>query len=304
MLVLVGSFLGGVPADLVTVKPALLPGASALGLALILLYGAVLASAWKGLDPPQQRQYLWLIAGAALSLLPSLGGFPGGRLLLMPSLGGVAMVALLLAHAYRRAGTRKGKALLLLLVGLQVLRPPIAFVAELWTLKQYATAASRILRESELPASPEAAVVVLAASDLLVSVYTGAARLMETGHTPRAWWTLSMAARDHEVARIAPNTLELRVLGGRMLDGVSERLLRDPALHLHAGDVVPLRGAEVRVLAAQDGGPTRIAVSFDLPLDDPTLWFVTWRDGALRRVSLPPPGVWLRLPRTLGPMEY
>lgn len=302
--ILLGSFLGGVPADVVALGPDVGAAAVGVGVALALLSGALLASAWRALDPSERPALRWLLTGAALSVTPALGGFPGSRLLLGPSIGGAALLALLLSHAHTRARAegRGWRVVLALLALLHCARPPLTFGLVVHKLRQSAAVSARLARDPGLSVTGRTALVVLTASDPLLA-YDAAARLLETGETARARWTLSMARRDHEVTRVGDDALELRVLGGAMLESWAERLYRDPAEGFRAGDVVPLEGAEVRVLEAPGGAPTRIAVRFDRPLDDPTLTFATWRDGALRRVALPRVGEALRLPYTPGPTE-
>ncbi len=303
VLLLLGSFLGGAPADVASARPELGPLAAALGLGLVLLAVLILLAAWRSLDAAQRRTFRWLIAGAALSLIPSLGGYPGTRLLLPASLGGVALLALLLRHAYgrTRAGRLPTKLLFALLVVLYGLRPPVIFTFLVAKMNQLGGLGARLAQTSELPSDKATAVVVLAAADPLVGMFSSSVFQMQTGREMRAWWTLSMAEREHEVSRLAADTLELQVRDGRMLESASERLCRRPTQRFQVGDRVTLLGAEVRILSEQAGRPTRIAVKFDRSLDDPTLWFVAWRDGALRRLTIPGPGAVLHLPHTPGP---
>ena len=303
ILVLFGSLLGGAPADVASARPELVPPAMAVGLGLVLLASLLLFAVWRTLAAAQRQTFRWLLAGAALSLIPSLGGYPGTRLLLPASFGGVALLALLLHHAHGRArtGPLPRKLLFALLVVLYGLRPPVLFTFLVAKMNQLGGLGARLAQTAELPAAPETAVVVLAAADPLVGMFSSSMLQLQTGRQWRAWWTLSLTERDHAVSRLAPDTLELAVQEGRMLESATEKLVRKPSRRFAVGDTVTLLGAEVRVLAEQEGRPTRIAVKFDRPLDDAALWFVAWRDGALRRVSIPGPGVVLHLPHTPGP---
>ena len=51
------------------------------------------------------------------------------------------------------------------------------------------------------------------------------------------------------------------------------------------------------VLDDRDGKPTRVAFRFDRPLDDPALVFLVPRPEGLRRLSLPPVGLSIEIPR-------
>jgi hypothetical protein len=51
------------------------------------------------------------------------------------------------------------------------------------------------------------------------------------------------------------------------------------------------------VLDDRAGRPTRVSFQFTQPLDDPSLVFLVFRDGGLRRLAPPPIGAELTLPR-------
>ena len=72
-----------------------------------------------------------------------------------------------------------------------------------------------------------------------------------------------------------------------MLGGEFERFFRTAAFPLKPGDRVDLCGITVDVLAVNATGPTRVAFTFDRPLEDPTLCFLMWRDKGLRKATLP-----------------
>ena len=52
------------------------------------------------------------------------------------------------------------------------------------------------------------------------------------------------------------------------------------------------------------GAPTAIDVVFDVPLEDPALHLMTWRDGRLARLSPPPVGASVDLPWSPGPFRF
>jgi hypothetical protein len=303
-LVLIGGFLGGPPADYTLAHPQMKPVLIAIAVVLLTVFALMLRQ--LRLEPGPARHARWLAIGALMSLLPTLGGFPGIRLLLLPSIGGVAVTSLLIWRAFtawRKRGGLGWKIALPVLVLFEVVRPPLFLGVMVSGYRKVAQENLRISSEAEWPSSPDTRVVVLNASDLLVSLYTNSVRIAETGVAQGAWWVLSSAPLDHVVSRLSADTLELDTVDGTMLAGPYEQLFRAPDLLLPAGASVQLGGLEVRVLADQEGRPTRLAAKFDRPLDDPSLWFMTFRDGQLRHVVLPPAGTTLRLPWTRGPLE-
>ena len=305
VLLLVGGFFGGLPADLVPARPELGAVIVATGFVALVLFGWLLVRAMKRTPPDERRPMAWLVLGAGLALLPTLGGLPGNRLLLLPSLGGVAVVAVVVRDAWGAwRGTWPGRIALALLLLLEVIRPPVNFLGTLAAFRHLGVVGQKVAIEMEMPPEPIADrdMVVLAASDMSVSLYAAPVRVVMTDRRARSWWPLSMAAHDHDVVRTGPHTLELSVVGGRMLERTMETLVRDPRAHpLVAGDVVALDGLTVRVLDATDGGPTRIEARFARPLDE--VWLLEWKDGRLRHVTLPPEGQPLHLAREPGPLE-
>jgi hypothetical protein len=307
-LVLAGSLLFGPNADLVASRPELVPLLATIG-AVCLVAAFVLARrALAAMAPEEGRHVGWLGVGAIASVIPSLGGFPGSRLVFMPSLGALAVVAIVLVHAWRARGTsRAWRYALPLVVFVEVVRPAAINVGSTLLFRHLSQEGERIARESELPPRPsETRVVLLAASDLMASLYTDIIRAATQGGTPhRAWWVLSSAPRPHRAWRAGPSTVEVEVAdGGRMLEGAFEVLTRDPeTLPFSVGDRVQFDGMKVRVVAERGGRPTRIAATFDRPLDDPALWFVVYRERALRRVTLPVDGSPLEIPWERGPLE-
>jgi hypothetical protein len=63
---------------------------------------------------------------------------------------------------------------------------------------------------------------------------------------------------------------------------------------------VELTGATVTVLAVDGLVPTSLDATVNVPLDNPTLALLTWRDGRRVRFVLPPEGASVDLPRSHG----
>ncbi len=58
-----------------------------------------------------------------------------------------------------------------------------------------------------------------------------------------------------------------------------------------------MAGLRATVPELGSSGPHRVEFRFDRPLDDPSLYFLAWRNGALRHVVLPSVGESLLLKR-------
>ncbi len=93
---------------------------------------------------------------------------------------------------------------------------------------------------------------------------------------PEAWWALSWERCDHRVTITAADTFELELVDGEM-----------SGRHLAQGQVIEMDGLRATVLELGEESPHRVEFRFDRPLDDPSLVFLAWREGALRRVELP-----------------
>ena len=100
----------------------------------------------------------------------------------------------------------------------------------------------------------------------------------------------------------AADTLELSTPEGTLLDGAWPSVFRARSLPLPRGAVVRTSYMTATVLDDRAGRPTRVSFQFTRPLDDPSLIFLAFRDGGLRRLAMPPVGTDLALPR-LKPFE-
>lgn len=309
-LVLLSGFLGGPAADILPGHPELLPVIVGFGVVALPLTALGVRVAVSALDSHTRRHLAWLGAGALLSLGPTLGGLPGGRLLLAPSLGGVALLAALLSHALgaarapARSAARLGwRVALPLLVFLHLLRPPLMMGVILSSFRGISAAGEAMAAALPLPPARDADVVLIAASDLLPSIFVPAIGVVRSGLVQRSFRTLSMAAHDHRLTRVSADTIELEVIGGSLLEGPFEKLFRGDASPLATGDIVHAGPIEVRVLATAAGKPTRFAVTFLRPLDDQHTFLVTFEAGLLRPFTLPPIGGQVVIKHWRGPFE-
>ncbi len=60
----------------------------------------------------------------------------------------------------------------------------------------------------------------------------------------------------------------------------------------------------IEVVSEKAGSPTTLAVTFDRPLDDPSLAIVIWKDGAIRRLPALVIGGSIELRHEKGPVGF
>lgn len=302
---LTAELLVGWPADLWLVLPQARAAYVIAALVGIALFAALLVRGLRRHGEDDRRSLYWLMLGAALSLIPSLGGFVGGRLLALPSVGAAAVIAAILVDAWKQVrgpGTgsaerwmvRTGAILLALIHGAFA---PLALATNMRLLRQLSDGEERVAHSIELQ-RPDARVVVLVASDPLAAMYPPAVRATEPPPRPTAWWLISSTPRDHVVTRIGERAIRLSAGGAAMNASDFPRLLRSDREPFSAGDEVVLDGLTVKVVTVDAGRPTAVEVRWD----DAPLEFVAWRDGRLSRVALPPVGGELRIAWTPGPV--
>ena len=199
-----------------------------------------------------------------------------------------------------RAGLGAGRALL---VALHLVLAPLLFVGNAFALADVSRRGLDVLRRAEIAGTGRRRVVILAASDPMVAFYPALTAALLTPNLADTWQVLSAAKLDHRLTRTGPASLRLDMKGGRMMDGAFEGLFRSPRHPFALGDRVDLGGATVTVAAVDRGAPTAIDVHFDVPLDDPTLYLMEWRDGRLARLSPPEVGASVDLPWRPGPFR-
>ena len=324
-LVLVASLFFSAPADFVPLDPRLGPPLVVLGLLACAGLAVWLPRALRRMDEKEAQAVRWMGLGAAGALLGGTPALLGDRVLLAAGLGGAVVIAALLRDAWRFFRARRrlvGAAVGLLALGLpNLIVSAVALPGKIVFLGALFADSRRVAREADIAAAVPARVVVVAMDDLL-AIDLPAIRAVEQGR-PAAelaslvldgkgdghpgvlpdrlgylgTTTLSLAATAHRLRRTAVDEFELSTPDGTLLDGVWATTLRSPKLPLPRGSVVTTSFMTATVLDDRDGKPTRVAFRFDRPLDDPSLVFLVPRPEGLRRLSLPPVGLSLEIPR-------
>jgi hypothetical protein len=297
-----------IPSELTVIAPSSVPLLSALGVGAVLTLTWLWSRALRALPPNQARTLAWLLVGALLAVLPGLASIPGDRVLFLSNLGIVAVLSIVLQHAWAKG--ERGLGVWLSRLGVVVFGfvhlalAPLSFAFGAWQLAVTSHAALAAASQAEIPARPGLTVVGIGLADPLVGMYLASALYIapRPEPRPRSVYLLSMSAHRHRVRRVDERTLEITLLGGTLLDEALEYLFRARSSPLRAGDVTPLGAFSVRVLEEDAGRPTRFSVLFDRSLEDPSLSFVIWKRGGLRAFALPQAGQEVLVEHELGPM--
>ncbi|MDP1823357.1 MAG: hypothetical protein Q8L48_08950 [Archangium sp.] len=297
-LALIGAQFLGATADLWMVRVAARPLLAATGVLALVLMVVLARRVWPRLPEPERRGVRWLTLGAAFSLVPVLATFPLNRLLLMPSIGGSALVAVVLLYGWRAAGDRLLRAGARLLFVMNVVVGLLGWPAAAVILKLGADEQTRSSLETKLSDEALAGrVVIFVAPDPAASLYVPMVRAWHHKPLPRSWNTLSFAPFAHRLTRTGPDTVELEVVDGRMLETVFEQLMRGASFPLPLGMKVKLEGSEVTVVGLNEGLPNRISLRFDENPDLGGYTIAQWENGELAPLRLPAVGQTLELPR-------
>jgi len=271
--------LAGLPLDLWLVTSGVRPLLIGTGAAALAVFGWAL---WK--TRAHEGPASWLLVGALLAAIPATPGAPGARLLLVPGLGVAAGLAALILRVPERS--RAWGAFAVGLVVVHLVLQPLQLLAQVVVIGEMGRRTEALAREAPVPERPGVDVALVGVADPQIGIYVGMLRMLSEPH-PRSWRVLDMSACEHQVTPVARDAIEVKLLGCRMMDAEWERLFN--AQPFTAGQRVQLTGVKVEVAEVDGGAPTRLRFTFDRALDDPDLVLLTWREGALRKLELPPP---------------
>lgn len=319
---LFGNLILRTPLDFAFLDDRLRLPLAAVGAAAAVVVALWLPRALRRLPPEEAARVRWLGLGAAGALVAGTPGLLGDRLLFAAGLGGSVVVAALLHDAWQLFRARRARvlaAVALLALGL----PNLVFGAVALPVKTIFFARMfdgyrRLAREAEISAPGPARVMVVALDDLF-ALGLLPMRAFEQGRPPAelapiargegaalagpdtlgelGGGILSMASTAHLLRRTAAETLELATPDGTLLDGAWPSIFRARSVPFPRGSVVRTSYMTVTVLDDRAGRPTRVAYRFTKPLDDPSLVFLIFKDGRLRRLTPPPVGGELALPK-------
>lgn len=283
------------PAEFSLLQPA--PPFAAIGAVGCAAVYALYRAVRPGVPDEAHAALRWLVPGALLALLPTLGGFPGSRLLLLPDIGFAALFAVIFRYGFARAPGQRGAALWSRRVGagffaaLHLVLAAPAALANVRANVQAARKGEAAAGELASVSTPGDRVFVLAASDPSIAMDTLAVLLADSpAWSATCWSVASMAKATNRVIRTGPTTLAIEPQGTTLLAGEFETLFRSSSEPLHLGETIEQCGATYRVAALVDGRPSRVELTLDVPLDDRRVRLLTWDAGHLRAVAPPAMG--------------
>lgn len=265
-----------------------------LGLLGAALLATLLFWSWPRMAALDRKNVAWLLAGALLATLGVVGGVPSGREITVAMLGFAAALAVVFRHGFARPG---GSALLSWprrgLVGTLVLLHlgfgSVFVLGATPTRTQQALDAAAVTRQAALAAEGARRLVLLAGSDPMVGFYTSSSLLFTFGVQKQAgdcWSWVSPVRGTHRFVRTGPSSLLVEPSRAGASLEVFEKLFRSAAVPFRLGDRVRACGITYAVTGVANDLPTRIELTFDVPLEDPGLALLVWREGQLRRVDL------------------
>jgi hypothetical protein len=290
----------GIPAEMANFGIA--RGLAITGLVAAVVAGILLRAALPRASSTEVVALQWLLPGAFMAMLGALGGFPVAREIMVPNLGLAPALAVLLVHGFaagsgaiaRRAGAG-------FLVFAHLGLGPLTQLGNEQKLKAIARAAETVAHDAARGIDGRGRLRILEASDPMVGLYSDAVIASEGGTATCSAWLAGVHA-DMAVERTGPRTFALAPRGTTFLNGAFEDLYRASWNPMSVGDERPICGAVVRVAALEDGMPSRIDVTADADLDDPSTPWLAWQDGSLRTFKFPPPGATSVIAWTPGPM--
>ncbi|MEM7583577.1 MAG: hypothetical protein AAF560_09380 [Acidobacteriota bacterium] len=248
--------------------------------------------------------------GMLLSLLPACATFPANRLLLMASLGGIGLIALLCVDLWRTARSSgppssgpwrwPAGAALAVLGLIHVVIPPLSIGSAMLNIKAIGgviTQAAASLPSDERVVDQR--LVIVNTPTAFVSSFGPIMQAQEGLPASKRVVILGSSIFSMNVHRTDAQTLVVRPVVGylspvgtpppgsqppiaspaflfQMLDHLFRDVASDPFV---TGDRIELSELAIEILEAESGRPMAVAFRFAVPLEDPSLRWVSWQDG-------------------------
>jgi hypothetical protein len=280
------------PSDVSTFAPPIAAAVHVIALLFLAWLGYVAAPLLRR-DPAAR----FFALGMVLAAVPCCSTFSADRLLMLAGIGGMGLVAQVLAALADRATflprerryRAAAAALAPILVFTHLVFAPLFLVFSSNAVGLLWTQVEVLLRAVELGPDIERKTLVLVNAPNAFFGYLWALPKSDAARLPALGACLSVSEKPVTAVRVDARTLVVRPEGGLLLE-ITSRLFRAAELPFRVGDRVRLAMMTVTVTATtSDGRPAEASFLFDVPLEDPSLLWLTW-NGA-RYVSFTPPPV-------------
>jgi hypothetical protein len=286
-------------ADLWEVYPLFVPFMQPLVLAFAYMaLAALFAVCWPILRSDPSARF-WLL-GSVLATIPVCGTHPEDRVLTATSLGAAALVARLLIALRDGSGprtTRPFAAVGAVFCAVHLIAAPVLFPARVLAVDKME--AMMLRADALLPKAADLAgetLVMMNPPVDLLAVYWPVFREARGLGRPAHFRWLATGESAIAVSRVDAHTLRIRPDSG-FLSSASQQMFRRAARSPALGEQVQLSGSTFTVTdLTPDGRPAEAEISFELPLDHPSLRFVQWGTHEYVPFSLPQVGHTVRIP--------
>ena len=271
--------------------------------------------------------------GMVLSLLPACATFPDDRLLYFAGFGGMGLLALFMTAVWRRVDwvpTSRLRKLPLsvaawFFVFIHLVFSPLALATTAAKVRIFGTIISRAAES--LPSDPavrEQTVLIVNTPSAFFSIYGPLMQGLEGHAIPSRTLTLGSGIYPMTISRPAANCVAIRPEGGYLVPPgtprpghktsqtafhpayfhqMLDRLYRD-ATPFRIGERIIYGGATVEVTeVTDDGRPIAVRVHFDVDLEDPSLRWLQWKNGAYAPFEPPAVGETVTLPSVIVPWQ-
>ena len=256
----------------------------------------------------QSRSARFWATGMMLSALPACAAFAADRLMMFAGIGAYALLAQLLAAAFRRGdgrpAGRAGRAVFVVLGGLLFLIHAVLSPLAM-PLRAGRPVGARTLDEQLQVRTPlddslaRQDLVLVNPPSMVHAAYTPMLREATGQSVPRHLRTLAPGIDRLTLRRPDAHTLVIRPDQG-FFTGPLDSLVRDDRNPMAVGQQVHLTGLTVTVNAlTPDRRPAEVMFRFEKPLGDPSLRWLHWEDGEF--VPFVPPSVGATVVLNPGP---
>ena len=276
-------------------------GLKAAGLAIMITVVALCTWLFLPLLRTNRFARFWAL-GMVLSLVPVCTTNPQGRELMNPSIGGAALLALFLGDwlAHRRNPSTAPRLLFSrfrgfsagVLLTLHVFLPVVLLPYNTYTVTKQGERFVRWIsdRAPKDPAMRQRSLIILYAPADIFASFTPILRAANNEPVPKHTWMLCAGIQKGTAIRESDRTLVLQMdetFLTRPFSQVFRDIQTDP---FQVGDIVKLDGMTAEIRTINQGHPTTVAFTFDVPLDDPSLCWMTFTDLDYRTLQIPATG--------------